>query len=674
MAAFVGVDAQQGRKRKKKARVADDDSPAPKRQRGQKQTLDDRVYGDSEPGFVLQLLQAKKVHVNMKDVQDLVSWLVGDGERAVSPRWVFVRHKALIPSVCLLCADSLGPEVWETQGKSLMPFLDRLGAATPTRLGQAPKRMRKDSFIEELFFRERRVDAAELATQGRRPGQQPSMGAVVAALREAQSAPAAENPLMAAAPAPAPEGPSAPAEGSGAGPSPSGPAAEPVAAAATAAAAAAAAGVAAAAPAPSADGPPPLVVNGDTIPCPASADAAAALAPFLASADDLELWGFPGTESFQDKFAGKLPEFIPAAGAGEGSGVLCLDCEMCLTSDGHELTRCSLVDWGGTVVYDRFVKPRSPIVDYLTRYSGVTEEALAGVTTTLEDVRAELAEKLVGPSTVLLGHSLENDLAALRLTHPRIVDTSLLYPHPSGAPYRSALKYLSWKHLSRSIQGFQGEAVGLGHDPVEDARAALDLVKMKLHFGPMFGMPNKRAESATKDWAAGGGRVALIDRSEAMQRLRHGIGGSVDTLPCSTDDEVERKTLGQLRRPTPPRALWARMGGAAAALERSDWSVAGCADLPPALSALDARIRRVWDQAPPGSALVVLSGQQRGVPRGDDTLRGWEEGRKGLLWLACKPRAAPAAADAAAPAAAGAAPAACAAEAPAAEPQAGGGV
>jgi RNA exonuclease 1 len=43
-------------------------------------------------------------------------------------------------------------------------------------------------------------------------------------------------------------------------------------------------------------------------------------------------------------------------------------CVQCLTEDGHELTRVSVIDDNYNVLYDQLVKPHKPITDYLTRY------------------------------------------------------------------------------------------------------------------------------------------------------------------------------------------------------------------------------------------------------------------------------------------------------------------
>ena len=48
--------------------------------------------------------------------------------------------------------------------------------------------------------------------------------------------------------------------------------------------------------------------------------------------------------------------------------VIGMDCEMCLTAAGSEITRVTLVDFQGNTLFDELVKPENPITDYLTTF------------------------------------------------------------------------------------------------------------------------------------------------------------------------------------------------------------------------------------------------------------------------------------------------------------------
>ncbi|KAI8896974.1 hypothetical protein BC833DRAFT_595436 [Globomyces pollinis-pini] len=150
--------------------------------------------------------------------------------------------------------------------------------------------------------------------------------------------------------------------------------------------------------------------------------------------------------------------------------VLAFDCEMCYTTGGFELVRVTIVDYFGTKILDKFVKPDNPILCYNTKFSGVKESDLNGPDVMNLAQVQEYFQSIANVDTILMGHGLENDLRQIRLLHSNIVDTAALYPHPSGMPYRYSLKLLTQTVLGRFIQEGQ-------HDSLEDTLAVLDLVK-----------------------------------------------------------------------------------------------------------------------------------------------------------------------------------------------------
>lgn len=108
------------------------------------------------------------------------------------------------------------------------------------------------------------------------------------------------------------------------------------------------------------------------------------------------------------------------------SPVLALDCEMCestdpVTSDRNPKTliRISVVDGldPARVLLDSLVQPAWPITDMRTSIHGITEESLAQAPPfSLRHAQAAVT-KICTNATVLVGHSLFNDLLALKFAH-----------------------------------------------------------------------------------------------------------------------------------------------------------------------------------------------------------------------------------------------------------------
>jgi len=200
-----------------------------------------------------------------------------------------------------------------------------------------------------------------------------------------------------------------------------------------------------------------------------------------------------------------------------------IDCEMGHASDGEsELIRLTAVDYfSGKTLIDTLVYPDIPMQHFNTKWSGVTrsqmdnarrrQQCLFGIAAARKAVF-----QFVGRHTTVVGHGLSQDLLSLRWCHGYIVDSYLIESNirearlkaeaekeikvdhaaqpgderqaedtketketketkggktgGKGHPDGMSLKALAMKRLGRSIQG------GKGHDSLEDAVAARDLV------------------------------------------------------------------------------------------------------------------------------------------------------------------------------------------------------
>ncbi|KAH9663731.1 Small RNA degrading nuclease 3 [Citrus sinensis] len=125
-----------------------------------------------------------------------------------------------------------------------------------------------------------------------------------------------------------------------------------------------------------------------------------------------------------------------------------VDCEMVLCEDGSEgLVRLCVVDRNLKVKIDELVKPEKAVADYRSEITGLTADDLVGVTCSLAEIQKRM-KKLLSNGTILVGHSLNNDLEG-----------------PEGY------------HKARlSVLGYEIRKKGTPHNCLDDASAAMKLV------------------------------------------------------------------------------------------------------------------------------------------------------------------------------------------------------
>lgn len=164
------------------------------------------------------------------------------------------------------------------------------------------------------------------------------------------------------------------------------------------------------------------------------------------------------------------------------SPLFAVDCEMCLTENNIlEVARITIVDENLEVVLDTLVKPESPITNYLTSFSGITAPMLINVSTTLADVQQKI-RTLLPADAILCGQSLNSDLHALKMMHPYVIDTSIIYNISGVRQKKPSLKLLSQMFLNTEIQ-----SSSKGHCSAEDSMATMRLVQHKLQHSVEYG-------------------------------------------------------------------------------------------------------------------------------------------------------------------------------------------
>ncbi|XP_061339974.1 small RNA degrading nuclease 3-like [Gastrolobium bilobum] len=167
------------------------------------------------------------------------------------------------------------------------------------------------------------------------------------------------------------------------------------------------------------------------------------------------------------------------------TAMVAVDCEMVLCEDGTEaLVKVCVVDHNLEVKLNELVKPDKAIADYRTEITGVSSQDLEPVSCSLADIQKSM-KKLLSNGTILVGHSLHNDLRVLKLDHVRVVDTSYIFQSTDGSIHRRP----SLNSLCQAVLGYEVRENGAPHNCLDDACAAMKLALAKIKHGVDTALP-----------------------------------------------------------------------------------------------------------------------------------------------------------------------------------------
>ncbi|KAK2615952.1 hypothetical protein N8I77_002673 [Diaporthe amygdali] len=153
-----------------------------------------------------------------------------------------------------------------------------------------------------------------------------------------------------------------------------------------------------------------------------------------------------------------------------------------------ELISLAAVDFiTGELIVNSLVKPRRPVVDWRTQIHGISPARMSMAHAqgqTLDGWQSATAElfRLVDQDTVLIGHSLQYDLAALHIRPASVVDSAIL-ASDAIFPKKGKPRYwgLGLKDMCSDLLGLnirEGAPLHASnvHDGVEDVLATREVV------------------------------------------------------------------------------------------------------------------------------------------------------------------------------------------------------
>ncbi|KAH9615745.1 hypothetical protein KSS87_023518 [Heliosperma pusillum] len=193
-------------------------------------------------------------------------------------------------------------------------------------------------------------------------------------------------------------------------------------------------------------------------------------------------YSFPSHE--EDWFVSKLGKKFKMK---PSNTLLAVDCEMVLCEDGTEaLVEICVVDRDLQIKLHEFVKPEKQIADYRTQITGVSEKDLDGITCSVKDIQKSM-RRLLCRGEILVGHSLSNDLKAMKVDHAKVIDTSFIYKYGDESsrkrPSLNDLCKARQYSFLETVLGYELRKKGASHNCADDACAAMKLVLAKIENG-----------------------------------------------------------------------------------------------------------------------------------------------------------------------------------------------
>ncbi|KAF7915162.1 uncharacterized protein EAE98_011247 [Botrytis deweyae] len=158
-----------------------------------------------------------------------------------------------------------------------------------------------------------------------------------------------------------------------------------------------------------------------------------------------------------------------------------IDCEMAGVAGGggggEPILLCAVDFVSGAVILNHLICPKERINDMRSSIHGISIHTLNEAVSRgqaldgWEEARSKLWE-LIDANTILIGHALENDLDALRMIHPRVVDSAILAKKEVGFNRTWGLSTMCSELLKLEIRKNKGAI----HDCLEDVLATREVV------------------------------------------------------------------------------------------------------------------------------------------------------------------------------------------------------